>query len=118
MNQKKQDLSPDKTAQLLINMAFKGPCGAAPATPQTSGLEEGDPGARPQVEEVVLRVLRDSLALVAVVVHVEAGTPEYRSQLIGYRFCNIQNLYDSCAITNPRQTTPRQTINRHKKPYT
>ena len=56
-------------------MAFKGPCGAAPATPQTNGLEEGDAGARPQVEKVVLRVLRDGLALVAVVVHVEAGTP-------------------------------------------
>ena len=44
-------------------------------TLQANGLKVGDPAAGPQVEEVVLRVLGDGLALVAVVVHVEALAP-------------------------------------------
>ncbi len=41
-------------------------------TLQTDGLEVGDSAAGPQVEEVVVGVLRDGLTLVPVVVHVEA----------------------------------------------
>ena len=44
-------------------------------TLQANGLKVGDSAAGPQVEEVVLRVLGDGLALVAVVVHVEALAP-------------------------------------------
>ena len=40
-------------------------------TSEADGLEVGDPGAGPEVEEVVVRVLGEALALVAVVVHVE-----------------------------------------------
>jgi len=38
---------------------------------QTDGFEVGDSAAGPQVEEVVVGVLRDGLTLVPVVVHVE-----------------------------------------------
>ena len=41
-------------------------------TSQADGLKEGHPGAGPQVEQIVLGVLHDWLALVPVVVHVEA----------------------------------------------
>ena len=43
-----------------------------PLTPQTDGLEESDAGAEAEVEQVVLGAGGDGLALVAVVVHVEA----------------------------------------------
>ena len=38
---------------------------------QADGLEIGDPGAGTQVKQVVLRVVDEGLALVAVVIHVE-----------------------------------------------
>jgi hypothetical protein len=53
---------------------------AAP-TSEADGLEECDAGARPQVEEVVLRVLQDGLALVPVVVHVESLAPAVFTKL-------------------------------------
>ena len=43
-----------------------------PLTPQTDGLEESDAGAEAEVEQVVLGAGGDGLALVAVVIHVEA----------------------------------------------
>ena len=41
-------------------------------TSQADRLKEGHPRAGPQVEQIVLGVLHDRLALVPVVVHVEA----------------------------------------------
>ena len=49
-----------------------------PLTPQTDGLEESDAGAEAEVEQVVLGAGGDGLALVAVVVHVEALAAENR----------------------------------------
>ena len=51
-------------------------------TPEADGLEEGDAGAGPQVEEVVLGVLEHSLALVPVVVHVEPLAPIKTTKIV------------------------------------
>ena len=66
---------PLEAAQLHVDEPLEGPQGAAVEPCEADGLEEGAPGARPQVEQVVLRVLDDGLTLVPVVVHVESLAP-------------------------------------------
>ena len=63
---------PHPAPQLVVQEAFEGPDRPAGTAPQADRFEEGNAGAGAQVEEVVLGVLHHGLALVPVVVHVEA----------------------------------------------